>query len=46
MGLIEIRPGEGGADAASFADTLAASLAKHTGATVTVDGTTRTLHRL
>lgn len=46
MGTIEIRPGEGGADAASFAADLAASLAKHTGASVETTGTLHSLHRL
>lgn len=46
MGTLEIRPRDGGADAAAFANELATAIAKHTGSTRTSLGTTQILHRL
>lgn len=43
---MEIRPAEGGDDASLFADEFARAVAKHSGAQVATDGTTRILHRL
>ena len=46
MVTMEIHPGEGGADAETFAGELAAAVAKHTGRPVDTDGKVFTLHRL
>ena len=35
---VEIHPGDGGADAQTFATELATALARHTGSTVRVEG--------
>lgn len=43
---MEIRPGDGGADAEAFASELAAAIAKGSKADVSSDGTTKVLHRL
>lgn len=43
---MEIRPGEGGADAELFVNELAEAVSKHSGTKITIDGTTRTLERL
>lgn len=43
---VEIRAGEGGADAEQFALQLANSIAKHSGATVLHEGKTLTLGSL
>lgn len=46
MAIMEIHPGEGGADAQMFADELAAAVGKYAGVSPVSDGTTLTLHRL
>lgn len=46
MGRMEIRPGEGGADAAAFAQELAHGVSKYTGRPVSTVGTAFVLHRL
>lgn len=43
---MEIRPGEGGADAELFAHQLAQSIAKHSNKEIISEGTTRILERL
>lgn len=43
---MEIRPGEGGADASAFAGELAAAIGKHTGTTPVQVGTALVLDRL
>lgn len=43
---MEIRPGEGGADAELFAEELANAIAKHSGKNISNDGTTKVLERL
>lgn len=43
---IEIRPGDGGADAAAFAVELGTAIAKHAATIAESDGTTVVLHRL
>lgn len=46
MVTMEIRPGEGGADAEMFAGELAAAVAKHSGRSVQTVGKFYVLHRL
>mgnify|MGYP006349551801 FL=1 len=43
---MEIRPQEGGADAEAFALELGQAIAKHSGAELSMDGTTVVLGRL
>jgi protein subunit release factor A len=46
MITMEIRPGEGGADAEAFASELATAIAKHSGVSVQTAGKFYVLHRL
>ncbi len=46
MVTMEIRPGEGGADAEAFAGELASAIAKHSGRKVQTVGKFYVLHRL
>jgi protein subunit release factor A len=46
MVTMEIHPGEGGADAESFAGELAAAVAKHSGRQIETVGKLFVLHRL
>lgn len=43
---LEVHPGEGGADAATFAGELASAIAKHAGTTSTFEGGAHIFHRL
>lgn len=44
--MIEIYPGEGGADAEQFASQLANAIASYAGTSVEIDGKVLRLHRL
>lgn len=46
MSTIEIHAGEGGSDAALFAEELAQAISRHSGSPVSSDGTKFSLHRL
>lgn len=46
MFIIEVRPGEGGADAAAFAKELASAIGTRAGVPAVADGDTWILHRL
>jgi protein subunit release factor A len=46
MITMEVHPGEGGADAQTFAGELASAVSKFTGSPATFEGGRYTLHRL